>query len=181
MVVNVVSPLTGVWPAPFGSWSVTTPVQTISGLDHLDGETVSILGDGSVAPPQTVVNGSITLDRPYSAITVGLPFTCQLQSLYIDVQQQGGTIQSKRKTIPAVTVRLQDSRGVFAGPNFDNLIAIKERTTEAMGRPIELFTGDQRVLIPATYNVPGQVCIQVTDPLPSTVLALIPEISVGDN
>lgn len=181
IIVNVVNALTGTWPAVAGSWSVTTPVQTISGLDHLDGETVSILADGSVAPAQTVVNGSITLDRAYSAITVGLPFICQLQSLYIDVQEQGGTIQSKRKTIPAVTVRVQDSRGLYAGPNFNSLIPVKERTTEAMGQPIQLFTGDQRVLLPANYNVPGQVCVQVTDPLPSTILALIPEIVVGDN
>lgn len=181
IIVNVTSPLTGSWPASAGDWSCTTPVQTVSGLDHLDGETVSILADGSVAPQQTVVNGSVTLDRPYSAITIGLPFTCQLQSLYIDVQEQGGTIQSKRKTIPAVTVRLQDSRGIYAGPNFKSLIPIKERTTQPMGQPIPLFTGDQRVLLPAGYNVPGQVCVQVTDPLPSTILALIPEIVVGDN
>lgn len=180
LIVNVTRPLAGVWPAAPGLWSVTTPVQTITGLDHLDGEVVSILGDGSVNPPQTVVNGSVTLPQPCSAITIGLGFTCQLQSLYIDVQAPGGTIQSKRKTIPAVTVRLQDSRGVFAGPDFDHLIAIKERNQEAMGQPIELFTGDQRVLIPANYNVPGQVCVQVTDPLPSTVLALIPELQIGD-
>jgi hypothetical protein len=180
IIVNVVNPLTGVWPVVAGSWSVTTPVQSISGLDHLDGQTVSILADGNVAPQQTVVNGTVTLDRKYSAITVGLPFTCQLQSLYIDVQAPGGTIQSKRKTIPNVTVRVQDTRGIFAGPNFNNLIEVKERTTEAMGQPITLFTGDQRVLLPANYNVPGQVCIQVTDPLPSTILALIPEINVGD-
>lgn len=181
IIVNVVNNLTSPWPAVSGAWSCTTPVQTISGLDHLDGETVSILADGSVAPPQTVANGSVTLDRAYSAITIGLPFTCQLQSLYIDVQEQGGTIQSKRKTIPAVTVRMQDSRGVYAGPNFNSLIPIKERTTELMGQPIPLFTGDQRVLLPAGYNVPGQVCVQVTDPLPSTILALIPEINIGDN
>jgi hypothetical protein len=180
IIVNVINELAGVWPAAPGTWSITRPVQTISGLDHLNGKTVSILADGSVAPSQEVINGSITLDRPYSAITAGLGFTCQLQSLYIDVQAPGGTIQSKRKTIPAVTVRLQDSRGVFAGPDFDHLIAIKERNQEAMGQPIELFTGDQRVLIPAHYNVPGQVCVQVTDPLPSTVLALIPELQVGD-
>ncbi|SIO58411.1 ubiquitin-activating E1 FCCH domain-containing protein [Paraburkholderia phenazinium] len=181
IVVNVVNALTGTWPASAGTWSVTTPAQTISGLDHLDGQTVSVLADGSVAPAQVVVNGAITLDRAYSSITVGLPFTCQLQSLYIDVQEQGGTIQSKRKTIPAVTVRVQDSRGVFAGPTFNTLIPIKERTTEAMGQPIQLFTGDQRVVLPANYNVPGQICVQVTDPLPSTILALIPEIVVGDN
>lgn len=181
IVVNVTSPLANVWPAAAGTWSCTRPVSTVSGLDHLEGQLVSILADGNVAPAQTVSKGSITLDRSYSAITVGLPFTCQLQSLYIDVQEQGGTIQSKRKTVPAVTVRMQDSRGVWAGPTFDSLIEIKERTDEAMGQAIRLFTGDQRVVLPANYNVPGQICVQVTDPVPSTILALIPSIQIGDN
>jgi hypothetical protein len=181
MTVNITRDLTSAWPATSGNWSVTTPVQTVSGLSHLNGQTVSILADGNVAPQQVVKNGSITLDRAYSAITVGLPFTCQLQSLYVDVQEAGGTIQSKRKTIPAVTVRMQDSRGLKAGPTFDSLVEIKERTTEPMGQPIQLFTGDQRIVLPARYNVPGQICIQQDYPLPSTILALIPELVVGDN
>lgn len=180
IVVNVTTALTSTWPAVAGTWSCTTPVTTISGLDHLDGQVVSILADGSVAPQQTVVNGTISLDRAYSAITVGLPFQCQGQSLYLDIQSPDGTIQSKRKTVPAVTVRMQDSRGLKAGPYFTSLVEIKERTNQKMGQPIGLFTGDQRVVLPAVYNVPGQICWQVDDPLPSTVLALIPEVVIGD-
>lgn len=180
IVVNVTGELASIWPAVAGNWSVTTPVTTISGLDHLDGQTVSILADGNVVPQQVVQNGSITLDRAYSAITVGLPFTCQLQSLYVDIQSADGTVQSKRKTVPAVTVRMQDSRGLKAGPTFDSLVEIKERTNEPMGQPIQLFTGDQRVVLPATYNVPGQICVQQDNPLPSTILALIPELVIGD-
>ena len=180
MVVNVTSTLTSTWPAASGTWSVTTPVTSVRGLDHLNGKTVAILADGNVAPSQVVSNGMVTLDRAYSAITIGLPYTCQLQSLYLDVQSPDGTIQSKRKTVPAVTVRMQDSRGLKAGPTFSNLVEIKERTTERMGEPIALFTGDQRIVLPASYNVPGQICIQQDYPLPSTVLALIPEVVVGD-
>lgn len=180
ILVNVTVPLTNTWPAVAGTWSVTTPVTSINGLDHLNGKVVSILADGNVAPQQTVVNGSITLDRAYSAITAGLPFTCQLQSLYLDIQSPDGTIQSKRKTVPAVTVRMQDSRGLKAGPTFRDLVEIKERTTEPMGQPIRLFTGDQRVVLPGNYNVPGQICVQQDYPLPSTILALIPEVVIGD-
>jgi len=180
IIVNITSELASTWPAVAGTWSVTTPVTSISGLDHLNGQVVSILADGNVAPQQTVVNGSVTLDRAYSAITVGLPFTCQLQSLYLDVQSQDGTIQSKRKTIPAVTVRMQDTRGLKAGPTFDSLVEIKECTNEPMGQPIMLYTGDKRVPLPANYNVPGQICVQQDDPLPSTILALIPEVVIGD-
>jgi hypothetical protein len=179
ITVNVITPLTNIWSALSGSWSITTPVSIITGLDHLDGQVVSILGDGSVHPQQTVVNGSITLDHACSAITVGLPYTCQLQSLYIDIEGQG-TIQSKRKKINAVTVRMQDSRGMKVGPTFETLTEIKERTTENYGQPIQLFTGDQRQTTSPAYTLYGQICVQQDNPLPCTVLALIPEIIVGD-
>jgi hypothetical protein len=38
-------------------------VTTISGLDHLEGQTVSILANGATHPDKTVSSGSITLDR----------------------------------------------------------------------------------------------------------------------
>jgi hypothetical protein len=179
IIVNVINPLNSVWPAASGEWSMTTPVSTVSGLDHLDGETVAILADGNVQPNQVVVNGSVTLDQLCTAITVGLPYICQLKSLYIDIEG-GPTIQSKRKTIPAVSVRMQDSRGLAAGRSFAQLTEFKERTTEKMGAPIPLFTGDERIVLPAAYDVPGQICIQQSNPLPSTILALIPEVVVGD-
>lgn len=180
IVVNVITPLSSAWPATSGDWSLTTPVTTITGLDHLNSETVSILADGNVEPQQTVANGSITLSHACSAITVGLPYTCQLESLYIDVEGDGGTIQSKRKKINAVTVRMQDSRGLKVGPDFNTLTEIKERTTQAMGQPIPLFTGDQRVLTAPAWTVQGQIAVQQDYPLPATILALIPEISIGD-
>jgi hypothetical protein len=180
IIVDIVTPLSTLWPSVSGNWSITTPVTKISGLDHLNGETISILADGNVEPQQTVVNGAVQLDHPCTAITAGLPFQCQLQSLYLDIQSDGGTIQSKRKKISAVTVRMQDSRGLKVGTSFEYLTEIKERTTETMGQPIALFTGDQRVTVSPAWNVQAQICVQQDYPLPSTILALIPEVVVGD-
>jgi hypothetical protein len=50
-----------VWPQAANTWTMTAPFTTISGLDHLEGETVSILADGNVVTPQAVLNGSVTL------------------------------------------------------------------------------------------------------------------------
>jgi hypothetical protein len=75
---------------------------------------------------------------------------------------------------------MQDSRGLSVGPDFNTLTEIKERTTQPMGQPIPLFTGDQRVVTESVWTVGGQVCVQNNYPLPSTILALIPEIYVGD-
>ncbi len=179
--VNIIDPLTEAWPTAAGDWSITTPVTRVSGLDHLNGCKVSILADGNVEPSQVVVNGAVTLTHSASAITVGLPYQCQLQSLYIDVPGGEGTIQSKRKKINAVTVRMQDSRGLKVGTDFSSLTEFKDRTTEPMGQAIALYTGDHRQTTHPSWTEQGQICVQQDYPLPATVLALIPEMAVGDN
>jgi len=186
LTANVINELDDVWPALSGAWSMTAPVTTVTGLDHLLGQTVSILADGSVEPQQVVSTLSpgligVTLTHSASAIFIGLPYRAQLQTLYVDLSTVP-TMQSKRVKIPAVAVRVHNTRGLKIGIGFGagELVAIKERTTQLPGQPIQLITGDERVLIPSTWKTPGQVCAQQDDPLPCTILGMIPEIAVGD-
>lgn len=60
-------------------------VGTVSGLEHLEGETVAVMGDGSVQPSQVVASGSITLDSRASHVHVGLPFTARLRTVPLAV------------------------------------------------------------------------------------------------
>src|SRR5690606_6324566 len=60
------------------------PSSTISGLDHLEGESVSILADGATHPERTVVQGRITLDRDASKVQVGLAYTSTLQTMKLE-------------------------------------------------------------------------------------------------
>ena len=180
---------------PSMGWTITTPVQTVGGLGHLEGMTVKALCDGSVEENLLVTGGSVTLSRKYSSIVVGLPFTAQLQSLYTDIPGEQ-TVQGKRKNIYAVTVRVQGSRGLKVGSNqidastqenyvnvpWTNLKEIKERGNAVnAGVPIPLFTGDERINIPATWKKPGQIAVQQDNPLPANILAFLPEVVIGDS
>jgi hypothetical protein len=103
-------------PAAAGDWTVTAPVATISGLDHLIGATVTGLADGNVITPRVVsAIGTINLDAAASSVVVGLGFQAQLQSTYLDAGQP--TLQGQRKKISAVTARIELSRGVKVGSN----------------------------------------------------------------
>src|SRR6266404_1749349 len=164
------------WPQV--TWSLTKPSTVFSGLDHLEGETVSILGDGNVFPMQTVLNGSVMLSQPCSKVTVGLAYTAQLQTLYLDTGDP--TIQGKRKNLIALTARVDQTRGLEMGPTFDDLTSYKDRDLNTIGQPIDLFTGDQRMVIGGGWQTEGQLCIQQSNPLPATILGVIPEIQVGD-
>jgi hypothetical protein len=57
---------------------------SISGLDHLEGQTVSILANGATHPDKTVSSGAITLDRSATNVKVGLAYTSLLQTMRLD-------------------------------------------------------------------------------------------------
>lgn len=183
-------------PVSPNQWSLSTPVDTVTGLNHLEGMEVAILADGSVVTNQTVTDGQITLPVAASAIVVGLPYLPQLQTLYLDVPSQTGTTQGKRKNIQAVTVRVQNTRGISVGTNqpdqstqpnnaspaWTGLYEMKARnSTQFPGTEIPLFTGDLRELVSGSWQKPGQVAIQQNYPLEANILTIIPEWTMGDS
>lgn len=204
IMANIVSPIVSVVPndpnnmpvpAISGQWSMTAPITKISGLNHLEGLEVAILADGSVVPNQIVTNGSVTLPQVYSAITVGLPFTCQLQGLYIEPPGES-TVQGKRKNIYNVTVRCETTRGIQVGtnqpdastqPNYANvpwtdMKEVKERNSlVTSGSSIPLFTGDFYINVPANWDEHGQLAIQQIYPLPANVLGFVTNYKIGDS
>lgn len=168
-------------PQVQGDWSLTMPVNEFRGLDHLNGQTVSILADGGVVAPQEVVDGKIILDFPASKVTAGLGYLCQLQTLRIDTGDP--TIQGKRKKINAITVRCSDTRGIYYGYEFsDNMTPDKELTASTpLDLPSPLITGDLWLPNDPHWDTEGQVYLQIQDPLPATILGVISEITVGDD
>ncbi len=164
-----------------------SPVSTFSGLDHLEGETVAILADGSVVPSQVVSGGEIVLDGSYSKVTAGLPYTCDLETLNLELPG-GGTIQGQMKKIAQVTVRVKDSRGLKVGINTQNvngtatpyLAEVKQQWKTALGTALPLYTGDWAVESPSEWNRDGRLLLRQDYPLPATILDVIPEVNRGD-
>ena len=154
---------------------------TISNLDHLEGQVVSVLADGSAHPDRTVTNGSITLARSSTKVKVGLPYTSILQTMRIDAGSQNGTSQAKTKRIYNITIRLFESIGVEVGPNLNNMESIPFRSSaQLMNEPIPVFTGDKEVEFRGNYETDGHIFVRQTQPLPLTVLSLYPELITND-
>lgn len=183
-------------PAVANSWSLSTPTTVVSGLNHLEGMTVSVLADGNAVLDLVVENGSITLLNEASDITIGLPFIAQLQTMYLDTQDpNGGSVQGRRKNIPNMVVRVSDTRGITAGVNQPDASTQPEGATvpwvgmkSVFNRSIEvepgetepLFTGDGFVEVMGGWDTKGQIAIEQTNPLPANILAVFPNFSQGD-
>jgi len=160
------------------SGSATT---TISGLDHLEGQVVSVLANGSTHPNRTVSGGSITLARSSTKVKVGLPYTSLLQTMRLDAGSQNGTSQAKTKRIFNVSIRLYESIGVEVGPNLSNMEEIPFRSSaNPMDQAIPVFTGDKEVEFRGNYETDGFIFVRQTQPLPLTVLSLYPELITND-
>jgi hypothetical protein len=172
------------------------PVTSVSGLNHLIGKTVAILGDGSVVPSQVVDNtGTVQLDGSYSKVIVGLPYESDLETLNLELPAGGGppggnTVQGQMKKIAQVTVRVKDARGVQIGIAVDvppgssadtaTTVEVKQRSSETLGTAMSPYNGDFAVQVPTEWNRGGRLYVKQTYPLPMTILDLIPEVAIGD-
>tara|TARA_B100001059_G_scaffold75650_1_gene73230 strand:+ start:2539 stop:5100 length:2562 start_codon:yes stop_codon:yes gene_type:complete len=156
-------------------------VTTISGLDHLEGQTVGILADGATHPDKIVSSGSITLDRSSTNVKIGLAYNSILQTMRLDAGSQNGTSQGKTKRIYEITIRLFESIGVEVGETLDNMERIPFRTSfDPMDKGIPAFTGDKAVEFRGNYDTDGFIFVRQTQPLPLTILSLYPELQTND-
>ncbi len=155
------------------------PATTISGLDHLEGKTVSILADGAVHPQRVVTGGSITLDQAASKVQIGLPITADLQTLPMAAQIDGSFGQGRYKNVNKVWLRVYRSSGVFVGPDANNLTEAKQRTTEPYGSPPALKSEEIQVLLSPSWADSGQIFVRQSDPLPLSIVSLTAEVSLG--
>lgn len=152
---------------------------TISGLGHLEGETVSILADGAVHPQRLVTAGAITLDNPASKVHVGLPITADIQTLPVAAGIDGGYAQGRTKNVNKVWLRVYRSSGIFVGPSADKLTEAKQRTTENYGLPPALKSDEIEVMVDPAWGQGGQVFVRQADPLPLTLVSMAMEVAIG--
>lgn len=159
--------------------NVRKAVDTITGLDGLEGEDVAVLFDGHTHT-NTIVNGSILLPRKASRVHVGKPFIAEIETLNLEEASGGGTISAREKKISKIVVRFKDSRGLLAGTDRDNLVEIKQREFEKLGEPTRLKTGDKEFSLLPRWTNHGRLFIRQKDPLPMTILAVIPDTELGN-
>jgi len=167
------------WPALSGEWTMDATIATFGNLHHLEGETVAILGDGNCMEPQVVVNGSVTLPDPVSKVAVGLPYSCIMQTLPPNAQD--GVIESKRKRVIGLALRVNETRGLKTGATLDHLYDMKERTTELYGEPITLRNTIAYELSGGAWDMNGQTYVVQDQPLPAHILGSVTELDVGDD
>ena len=163
-----------------------TSVTTYDRLDHLEGRTVYAWVDGALfttgpdGSPLVVTNGSITLPIGGLTVTIGLPFTAEIETLPLAMQTKGGWSVARPQDVGHAVVKVIDSRNVLAGPSEDQLFEIKTREFEAMGQPTDLFTGNCQVDMAGTVGDEATVIVRSDVPAPMQIVGVFIEPLMGN-
>ena len=159
------------------------PDTEVTGLDHLEGETVAVLADGLVKAPRIVENGAVTLDEAASVVHCGLAYSSVLQPMRLEVGGATGTSQTKKKRVMAVTSRFLDTVGGRVCPGDDDQdkyeAILPRRGASDAGLAPAMLTGDVPVRLSGGFDRDGLFTIRQDDPLPMTVICLVPEVQVA--
>jgi len=156
-------------------------VTTVSGLWHLEGATVVAAANGYAESGLVVTNGTITLGAPASRIHIGLGYFCRLVTLPLTQYADGRTTDGLAKNISRLTVQVDRTMGMWFGPSTDLMREAKFGLPALYGQPLLAVTQDIDVTMKANWGKRKQVVLEQREPLPLTVLALIPDATLGGN
>ena len=154
---------------------------TISGLTWLEGQTVQVLAAGAAHPDCVVTSGAITLQVSVTKAQVGLGYTSTVKTNRIEAGAGDGTAQGKTKRISKLVLRFYNTLGAKAGPDVNTLDEIQFRKgSDPMDAPPPLFTGDKLMDWPGGYDFDGYVMVRQVQPMPMTLVAIMPQVTTFD-
>lgn len=154
---------------------------SITGLSHLEGSTVQVLADGAAHPDVVVTGGAITLTIASTLVHVGFGFNSNISTLRIEAGSADGTAQGKTKRIHRVAVRLYKTVGMKHGPDASTLDTVTFRkASDDANAPVPLFTGEKSFTWNNGYDTEGVMYFRQDQPLPFTLLAIMPILVTND-
>lgn len=167
-------------------WYITS--NTITGLSHLEGETVGIIVDGCVHDDKTVSSGSVSLDTYGSVVHVGLKYNGTLETMNLDGGTRTGTAQTKKISVAKVGARFLNTLGLEYGTDYYNLEQrLLRRAINLLDNPPPVFTGDDILRFKdgsksdeGGWSRQKRVIFKQTQALPATIQLITPYFNVSD-
>ena len=165
----------------------TTATDEIIGLDHLESETVNILGDGNVYSNQAVGGdtagelGVSSLSPTIANAQIGLAYDSIIKTLRPEAGADDGTAQGKIKRIFEVIVRFRNTLGAKIGPSTSELDEVQFRSgSDPMDSSPPLFSGDKTIQFRGSWDQEGFVVVKQDQPLPMHITAIVKRLITND-
>lgn len=167
------------------TWSLLCT--SLSGLSHLEGRTVGVLGDGVVLDDEVVASGAIVPSVPSEVVRAGLPYPQQIRTLPPSVgnQPNAGVIEDAEKKAAHITLDVTQTiahrdqglrAGVYGGET--RLLERPKGNPDAVDAdfgPTTLLNGKLRASPDGQPFADATVLLESNDPLPWMVNGFIIE------
>lgn len=157
------------------------PATTFTGLAHLNGATVQIMGDGADRGTAVVSGGSVTIPAPaVSTAHIGYAYTSRIELLPWEAGTAGGSAQGQPQRQAETVIRLHQTGGLSVGRDGAMETLSFREPGHAMDTGSPLFTGDRRLTPNLGWARSGPTMVlESVAGLPMTVLAVIAEVNAS--
>lgn len=158
-----------------------SPATVWSGLDHLEGRSVSIVADGVVQDPLVVSSGSVTLGTAASHVVIGLSYTHIIEPLPPSILTQGGAGRAVRMVEAIFRVQETAYLKLDIGTGLKD-IPLQDMSTAQLDTPPPEIDGDIRVRAYGWLkdHTKGLWRVEQDAPLPFTLLSVTAELKIND-
>ena len=144
-----------------------------TGLDHLEGETVKVFGDGTILSDAVVTSGAITLDATYTDVIVGLEYARNVETLPLSAGGALDTTMDSRAKINKCYINVFETSDFLFGYSSTTLNTYTSRLGNYVpGDPLPLFTGTVEQLCPSGWSDKFKMYLQGVPCLPFTVVSI---------
>jgi len=157
---------------------------TASGYGHLEGQTLSVLGDGAIQPDQVVASGNIgstTALISSNTVVAGLGYTSELVTLPMTMGDGGGSFVIGNKRMIKINMKMLNSLGLefsMEGQDYEEVI-FRNPSQDQYGNMVPLFTGNKEMApIARSFESEG-VSFRCTQPFPFTILYIAQQFEVN--
>ncbi len=154
------------------------PTTAVSGLDHLESQSVTALADGIIYRGLVVSAGSVTIPVAASKIHVGLPYSAVAETLELDVGGRDGSVVGRRKRVNSVIFSVLESANIYVRSASRDTFDLQRAGRNTVAPPsdtVSLYTGNlDEVKLDDTWEGQGRIRIEAPDPVPCTIRAIIP-------
>lgn len=156
-------------------------VTTISGLTHLNGQTVQILGDGAALADAVVSAGTVTLSEASAVVQIGLGYNSDGKLPRLEAGSRDGTSLGKTRRTHRVGFMFDRSIGLKFGTSFTDMADMEfQDANNQLNQAPALFSGIKSEEFTSDSDFENQICFRQSRPYPSTILAVMPQMVTED-
>lgn len=164
------------WTSSSAAWRLEAALEysgastsTLTGLSHLEGQSVYVWGNGRISGPHTVSGGSVTTSFAVTYAIVGLKY----QGFYRGPRAPNIT---KSKKIERLGIVLHNTvgGGVSWGQDFTEMSTLDDRSTEdtTYDSVLPVYSEDVDFPLSGSWSNDARVCVRLEGVGPATILGL---------